>query len=245
MIFELENENQYKKAYFEALKYRLAYGSLEIEGIEDDLANANQTIKIFNQLSAINHIFNMNDHKLNHYEFTNLVCEIASLVSGGEITDFRTTKAIVNGSKVERSKPSMIRNDLWYLIDDYNYMIDNAKTQDELISTEAIFHIRFLRIHPFEDANGRTARILLAYNMAMHNIAPPIITKKTKEEYCECIEYNDYKRLTNLFKQLSNIELKTMVSLYNELDTKGFIESNKMTSEQEKKYKKIIEFNEN
>ena len=240
MLFELEQENLYKQAYFEALKYRLAYGSLELEGIDDDLADARQTIKIFNQLSAINHIFDGDYTKLSHLDFTNLVCEIASLVSGGEISNFRNTKAIVNGSKVERSNPQMIRNDLWYLIDDYNYMISNAKDSDSLMEAEAIFHIRFLHIHPFEDANGRTARILLAYNMAKNNIAPAIITKATKKEYCDCIEHNDYKRLKKLFEELSHKELDTMISLYNDLDSKGEIESNKMTEEQEKTYRKII-----
>ena len=176
---------------------------------------------------------------ISHFEFTNLVCEIADLVSGGEVSDFRKTKAIVNGSKVERSKPQMILNDLWYLIDDYNYMISQAKTSDEIMEAEAIFHIRFLHIHPFEDANGRTARILLAYNMAKNNIAPPIITKATKAEYCDCIEHNDYKRLKILLEKLSKNELNTMISLYKELDEKGLIESNKMTEEQYKKYQKV------
>ena len=242
MFLELRNDNEYKKTYFDALKYRLAYGSLEVEGIEGDLADATQSMKIYNQLSAINYIFKElenHNHPLSHFEFTNLVCRVAELVSGGEISDFRKTKAIVNGSKVERSKASMIRNDLWYLIDDYNYMIKNAKTEEELYEIEARFHIRFAHIHPFEDANGRTARILLAYNMAKSNLAPCIITKETKKEYCDYIEHNDIKGLARLFEKLSKNELKTMISLYNDLDKQGLIETNKMTEEQEEEYKKM------
>lgn len=242
MFLELKDNSEYKKTYFDILKYRLAYGSLEVEGIEGDLADATQSMKIYNQLNAINYIFEeLKNHtgNLSHFEFTNLVCKVAELVSGGEISDFRKTKAIVNGSKVERSKASMVRNDLWYLIDDYNYMIKNAKTEEELYEIEARFHIRFAHIHPFEDANGRTARILLTYNMAKNNLAPCIITKEVKKEYCDYIEHNDIKGLARLFEKLSKTELKTMISLYKELDEKGLIETNKMTKDQEEEYKKI------
>ena len=242
MFLELKDNSEYKKTYFDMLKYRLAYGSLEVEGIEGDLADATQSMKIYNQLSSINYIFEeLKNHtgNLSHFEFTNLVCKVAELVSGGEISDFRKTKAIVNGSKVERSKASMIRNDLWFLIDDYNYMVKNAKSMKEICEIEAIFHIRFLHIHPFEDANGRTARILLAYNMAKNNLAPCIITKEIKREYCDYIERNDIKGLARLFEKLSQMEIKNMLVLYKDLNEKGLIETNNMTKEQEEAYKSL------
>lgn len=243
MFLELKSDNDYKEAYFEMLKYRLAYASLELEGIDDDLATTDQSWKIYNQLSAINYVFNSNKNHsfyMKHTEFTNFVCEIATLVSGGEINGFRKTRAEVNGSIVPRSKASMVRNDLWYLIDDYNYQIKNAKDEDKLFEIEALFHIRFLHIHPFEDANGRTARILLTYNLAKNNLAPCIITKNMKNEYCNYIEHSDYKSLALMFKKLSSLELNNMIALYKELDNKGCIETNLMNEEQEKEYKKII-----
>ena len=243
MFLEFKNDNDYKKAYFEMLKYRLAYASLELEGIDDDLSTINQSMKIYNQLSAINYVFNPSKNHsvyMKHIEFTNFVREIATLVSGGEISDFRKTMAEVNGSMVPRSKASMVRNDLWYLIDDYNYQIKNAKSEDEIYEIEALFHIRFLHIHPFEDANGRTARILLTYNLAKNNLAPCIITKAMKDEYCDYIENSDYKSLALMFKKLSNLELSNMLTLYKELDNKGCIETNLMSDEQEKEYKKIL-----
>ena len=47
MFIELKDEkNNYRKQYFDMLKYRLAYGSLELEGEEGDLADTMQSIKI-------------------------------------------------------------------------------------------------------------------------------------------------------------------------------------------------------
>lgn len=240
MFLELKSDGSFKKRYFEMLKYRLAYGSLELEGIDDDLASIKQSMKIFNQLDAINYIFeNHKDEKLSHIDFTNLLCEVAHRVSGGEISDFRTTDAIVKGSRVPRSKPQMIRNDLWYLIDDYNYQIDNCNNERSLYEIEAQFHIRLLHIHPFEDGNGRTSRIILAYNMCKNNLAPCIITKEMKQVYCDLIEKGDYIGLSNLFEKLSKQEFNTMVSLYRELDEANLLEENNMTEAQEQEYIRI------
>ncbi len=239
MLLELKTEGNFRKKYFEMLKYRLTYGSLELEGIDDDLASAKQAMNILNQLNAINYMFAIPEKKLSYYEFTKIICDIVDQVSGGEIINFRTTKAIVNGSKVKRSNPSMIRNDLLYLLEDYNYQLEQFKNTMSIYEIEANFHIRFLHIHPFEDGNGRTARILLAYNLCKNNTAPCVITKETKEKYCEYIENNDIKGLANLFEELSKKELSIMVSLYKELDKDGLIEENAMSEEQEMALKLI------
>ncbi len=240
MFLELKSDNEFKTSYFETLKYRLAFASLELEGISDDLANTRQSIKIFNQLQAINYIFDLTkEENFSHYEFTNLLCEVAKRVTGEEVSNFRTTDASVVGSNVVRTKPQMIRNSLWYLIDNYNYLINNCKSEDELYEIEADFHIKLLHIHPFEDGNGRTARVILAYNMCKNCLAPCIISNEHKKMYCDLIENSDYKGLAKLFKELSKTELSTMVSLYKDLDDKGLIKENKFTEEQKSKYLKL------
>lgn len=238
MFLELKSKHSnFRKRYFDMLKYRLAYGSLEIEGIEGDLADAIQSMKISNQLEAIDYIFEQNiDEFSSPMQYLQLLCEIAERTTGGEVDNFRKTYAAVVGSSVERSNPNMIRNDLYYLVDDYKYWIDNCKSVDELYEIEARFHIRLLHIHPFEDGNGRTARIILVYNLCNHNLAPCIITKEIKKEYCDYIEKGDEKGLAALIKKLSEKELDAMISLYNELDRKGLIEENKMDPELEKTY---------
>ena len=160
-------------------------------------------------------------------------------VSGDEISNFRTTSAIVQGSHVPRTEPYLIRNNLWYLLDDYNYQISLCKTEREIFEAEAMFHIRLLHIHPFEDDNGRTSRIFLAYNLCKNNLAPCIITKENKKLYCDLIEKADYKGLADLFEELSKKELDVMLSLYRKLSEAGKIPGNLMTDEQEKEYKLI------
>jgi len=228
MLFDIEHDSTFKKVYFDVVKYRLTRGSLELEGLDEDYHNAIHSIKIYNQLEAINYIFkNHGDENLSYFDFTNLLCGVADKLTSGEITEFRKTIALVNGSNVERTKPEMIRNDLYYLIDNYNYQIEHAKTERDLFEIEAMFHIKLLHIHPFEDCNGRTSRIFLFYNMIKNNLAPAIITNDIKEKYCDLIEKADFMGLADMFEDLSRKELDVMIALYKELDEKGLIESNR------------------
>ena len=240
MLFTGKEDSDFRKIYFDVVKYKLTRGSLELEGLDEDYAQAVHSVKVYNQLEAIKYIFeNYGEGELSHIDFTNLLSAIADKLTSGEITEFRRTHAIVNGSNVVRTAPEMIRNDLWYLIDDYNYQIKNCKTEREIFEVEAQFHIRLLHIHPFEDCNGRTSRIFLFYNMCKNNLAPVIITNEVKEQYCLLIENGDYKGLADLFEKLSKKELEVMVALYRELDEKGLINTNKMNEEQEVEYNNI------
>ena len=241
MFLELQDDNIFKRIFFDLLKYQLTRGSLQLEGMSADCDTVEQSMNVYNQLCAINYIFN-NDVDYSPIGFINLICEVANLVSGGEVSDFRTTRAEVNGSNIERSKASMIRNDLYYLIEDYNYSISQAKNDKERFEEEAKFHIRFLHIHPFEDANGRTARILLTYNLSKNNLAPCIITMDRKREYCDYIENTDIKSLARLFEELSKEELSTMIAIYKDLDNKRLIPGNIMSDEQEDRLKNKIRF---
>ena len=114
------------------------------------------------------------------------------------------------GSALVRSQPKTIRNDLMYLYSDYIYKNETCSSEKERFALEAWFHIKFLHIHPFEDGNGRTARILLAYNLIKNGLAPCVITNQIKRQYCDLIENSDYNGMTDLFESLSNKETEVI-----------------------------------
>lgn len=79
---------------------------------------------------------------------------------------------------------------------------------------EAKFHIEFERIHPFEDGNGRTGRIILNSNLIKNELAPILITPEMHDLYITYIDTNDYKGLGQLIFMLSSVTLTEMVSHY-------------------------------
>ena len=79
---------------------------------------------------------------------------------------------------------------------------------------EAKFHIEFERIHPFEDGNGRTGRIILNSNLIKNELAPILITPEMHDIYIDYIDTNNYKALGQLIFMLSSVTLTEMVSHY-------------------------------
>lgn len=55
------------------------------------------------------------------------------------------------------------------------------------IELAALFHYRYIRIHPFEDGNGRIARLLMNYILLKHGYPMIVIRTKTKKSYLDAL----------------------------------------------------------
>ncbi len=117
-----------------------------------------------------------------------------------ETKGYRTVQVFIRGSEHIPPAPEKIPNLMNYFV--YNY---NNDVQDIFIKV-ARYHIEFEKIHPFEDGNGRTGRILINYELIKNNIPPVVITKDDRVKYFEFIRNNDITGLAEWFKELSENE---------------------------------------
>lgn len=78
---------------------------------------------------------------------------------------------------VNTSLPEQVQSDIASLLSKYKEVPD--KRLDDLLG----FHVRFERIHPFQDGNGRVGRLLLFKECLNHGIVPFIITDDMKLYY--------------------------------------------------------------
>ncbi|MFJ7370012.1 Fic family protein [Lysinibacillus sp. NPDC098008] len=76
-------------------------------------------------------------------------------------------------------------------VDNLNFRLDVAATEDEKIVSIVEAHIAFERIHPFADGNGRTGRMVLNYSLLQHGFAPLIINSKEKATYLRYLAEQD------------------------------------------------------
>ena len=55
----------------------------------------------------------------------------------------------------------------------------------------ALFHYRYIRIHPFEDGNGRIARLMMNYILLRHNYPMIVVKSADKENYLRALSQCD------------------------------------------------------
>lgn len=87
---------------------------------------------------------------------------------------------------------------------------ESAKPDINRIILAALFHYRFIRIHPFDDGNGRVARILMNFILMQFGYPPVIIKTEDKENYYAVLRLADADQLepfieyiaTNLVRSL-------------------------------------------
>lgn len=75
------------------------------------------------------------------------------------------------------------------LVDWYNTTEQEGKLSP--VELAALFHYRYIRIHPFEDGNGPISRLMVNYILIRHNYPMIVIRSRKKSEYLEAFHLAD------------------------------------------------------
>ena len=75
------------------------------------------------------------------------------------------------------------------LVDWYNE--EEARGKLTPVQLAALFHYRYIRIHPFEDGNGRIARLMVNYILVRHHWPMVVIRNRNKSQYIEALHHAD------------------------------------------------------
>lgn len=116
---------------------------------------------------------------------------------------YRSIQVFIQGSEYIPPEPEKVPNLMNYFI--YNYTHDTHDEQD-IFSKIAKYHIEFEKIHPFEDGNGRTGRLILNYELLKNNLSPVVIAKDDRIKYFEFLRNSNIPGLVTWLKDLSTKE---------------------------------------
>lgn len=107
-------------------------------------------------------------------------------------------------------RPNLVPSSLSDLLYNYYYIWEGL---DPFLK-EAMFHIKYMRIHPFEDGNKRSGKLILTTNLCKAGLPPILITKEDTSAYYEFVSEEDYEGFAEFIRQRSHIENTTMCAFY-------------------------------
>ena len=93
------------------------------------------------------------------------------------------------GDRFEYASPEETPALMSDLVDWYNDAERSGKFTP--IELAAIFHYRYIRIHPFEDGNGRIARLMVNYILTRHDYPMIVVRSRKKKQYIEALHRTD------------------------------------------------------
>lgn len=86
------------------------------------------------------------------------------------------------------------------LIEWYRDKDSQNNTNPILLAAE--FHYKFIRIHPFDDGNGRTARIIMNFILLKYGYPPVVIKTDDKERYISTLQQADVGNIEPFFEYI-------------------------------------------
>lgn len=202
---KLLSDEEFKNEYLLAFLDRFVYSTTDLE---KELDSEKRKKAIESLLEAYNFLMEHSDGKLSPYDLVN-VGDAVNRETG--IEGFR--RIVVSAGHLAKwtpVAPSSIYYSLYSLFDNYY----NVWCARDVYEKEAAFHIKLMRIHPFEDGNKRAAKIIMNANFVKQNYPPVVITEGETELYYEFINNEDVVGFAKFLKSKSLQELSTMMSYY-------------------------------
>ena len=104
--------------------------------------------------------------------------------------------------------PEKIREELDMLFDRYNEFIKRKKASlEEVLKFAVYFHNEFQHIHPFEDGNSRTTRLVTFHLLQSLDIPILDIPFGLLDEYLSCTKGSKIRENMGLYQSLQKIIL--------------------------------------
>ena len=197
-ILKEQKASKYSGGIYHKTQIDLTYNSNHIEGSR---LTHDQTRYIFetNTIGVEKEVLNVDDviETVNHFHCIDIIIDSARAVL--------TEKFIKDLHFILKNGTSDSRKD-WFVVGDYKKLPNEAGGMDTTIPEEVAdkmktllmeynakdaktfedildFHVKFERIHPFQDGNGRIGRLIMFKECLKNNIVPFIVDDNLKMFY--------------------------------------------------------------
>ena len=218
--FLIEFNKNDKSGIYGLTQKMLAYNSNKIEGStltekqtaslfetgslaqEEILIRAKDVEEMTGHFMMFNEMLKTYDQPLSHeliksYHFKLKSGVFEDMVNGYLVGEYKNRRNQVGN--IQTALPEEVYDRMSTLIGDYNEKINHT------LYDLTVFHSQFEMIHPFQDGNGRTGRIILFKECLKNNIIPFIVNDVNKADYYHALSEaslnKDYVSLFDFFQK--------------------------------------------
>ena len=197
-ILRDEKANRYSGGIYHKTQIDLTYNSNHIEGsrlthdqtryifetntigMENEVVNVDDVIETVNHFHCIDNIIDHANAVLTEKWIKELHLILKSGTSDSRkewfaVGDYKKLPNEVGG--MDTALPEEVADRMKILLEEYNNK--EEKTLEDILD----FHVKFERIHPFQDGNGRVGRLIMFKECLKYNIVPFIIDDDLKMFY--------------------------------------------------------------
>ena len=173
------------------------------EGTEGIKREKKDILETLNSRTALDNVFDANNAltldfiKKLHRCVQNGISSMA-----GKLKETENCIADANGNFIDKTTPAEFVQER--LADTVNWHLKNRKRFHPVALASAV-HNQFLYVHPFDDGNGRVARLMLNFILIKNGCFPIIFYESEKEKY--------YSRL----RECKNGDMKPFIAFCSEL----------------------------
>ena len=126
------------------------------------------------------------------------------LITPGEYKKQPNSVLLPDGSMFYYASPEETPALMGDLIEWYN----QNKEATHPVRLAALMHYKLVRIHPFDDSNGRTTRLIMNFILMQNGYAPIVIESKKKDEYLAALNKADVGDISAFEKYIADVSFK-------------------------------------
>lgn len=174
------------------------------EGITVKGKSLKEHLEVKNHKEALDYLYSLVGSPVGQSLSEHLIKQIHSLIIQNidkKIAgQYRKNDVFITGT--DHVPPSAI--DVSYKMQELIIWMNENSKKMTIIEFSAIVHHKFVHIHPFEDGNGRTGRLLMNVFLMQFGFPIAIIQKNDRQKYYNSLSKADsgnYKPLVNLIAQ--------------------------------------------
>jgi Fic family protein len=156
-----------------------------LEGIAVGGKTMTEHFEAINHSHAIEYVGEIasNQEPFSEWQIKSLHSLILKNIDDDHAGRYRNEGVVISGASFKPPEPLLLPEEMENLVKWYE-----ASQSDHPVLVAAELHTRFVKIHPFIDGNGRTARLLMNLELLKKGHLPAVIRKDDRLRYYDSLD---------------------------------------------------------